>query len=427
MAPSPYCTVLLKQYKPNSSSTVNLKFNALIDTGSTHSYLHKKLLNPDLILEDVNYTVGNITQDNILIIRKRIKCNIIIADGSEITNCTLCVIEDDSADVDGIIGMDLISNNTLKSSELFIQHQSSNLKNLSLQKHQEDDQILNVTTLRKTKNTAYGSVDLKNAALLHPNEQKRVKVTKFNGKELKQVDETLFKNWVVLAAPVEKANDIDHVTLLNKGHSALIIEAGTTILKHAQKMENPENGKRDKILNFLISKAELAPAEKITFKKELQKWKEKRNELVEKVSIDDEITEAVQTAPADMRQELQRILAKFSWFFSRNQSDAGLNQHWAMDLCLKEENTSPVFSRPYKIDASLLKQIEEKLAQMCESGIIEPANSSWNSPLLTVVKKDKSIRIVNNYSAKTKNGSVNTNLKLPRVSAFASTNNFGKN
>ena len=130
MAPSPYCTVLLKQYKANSSSTVNLKFNALIDTGSTHSYLHKKLLNPDLILEDVNYTVGNITQDNILVIRKCIKCNIIIADGSEITNCTLCVIEDDSADVDGIIGMDLISNNTLKSSELYIQQKNQTATSL---------------------------------------------------------------------------------------------------------------------------------------------------------------------------------------------------------------------------------------------------------------------------------------------------------
>ena len=33
---------------------------------------------------------------------------------------------------------------------------------------------------------------------------------------------------------------------------------------------------------------------------------------------------------------------------------------------------------------------------MHKAGKIEPANSSWNSPLLTVVKKDKTIRVVPN-------------------------------
>ena len=35
---------------------------------------------------------------------------------------------------------------------------------------------------------------------------------------------------------------------------------------------------------------------------------------------------------------------------------------------------------------------------MVEDGIIEPCISPWNSPLLAVLKKDKTIRLVNNFS-----------------------------
>jgi hypothetical protein len=121
------------------------------------------------------------------------------------------------------------------------------------------------------------------------------------------VDSTLLRNDIVLAKPVEKANDITAVTLLNRGYASLILNAGTTILC-ACKTENPEKMEIERTLNFLISRNNLLPAEKITFEKEICSWKKTRNELVKAVRIDEEIVAAVQAAPVDKRKELTDIL-----------------------------------------------------------------------------------------------------------------------
>jgi hypothetical protein len=306
MAPSPHCTVTLKQYKGHSTRFVNIKIRALLDTGSTHSYVHRRMLPANIILEPVNFTVGNITKQEVLTVRNVINCNVVIADGDEIANCRISVIDEVDATADGILGMDLISNNSIKTSEIYIEHGTNMLKNLN-QLEKEEVDADTVKTLRKTVNTATGSVNLMNTALLHPNEQLRVKVEKFDGRTRREVDSTLLRNDIVLAKPVEKANDITAVTLLNRGYASLILNAGTTILC-ACKTENPEKMEIERTLNFLISRNNLLPAEKITFEKEICSWKKTRNELVKAVRIDEEIVAAVQAAPVDKRKELTDIL-----------------------------------------------------------------------------------------------------------------------
>jgi len=252
MAPSPHCTVTLKQYKRHSTRFVNIKIRALLDTGSTHSYVHRRMLPANIILEPVNFTVGNITKQEVLTVRNVINCNVVIADGDEIANCRISVIDEVDATADGILGMDLISNNSIKTSEIYIEHGTNMLKNLN-QLEKEEVDADTVKTLRKTVNTATGSVNLMNTALLHPNEQLRVKVEKFDGRTRREMDSTLLRNDIVLTKPVEKANDITAVTMLKRGYASPILNAETTILC-AWITENPEKMEIERTLIFLISR-----------------------------------------------------------------------------------------------------------------------------------------------------------------------------
>ena len=126
------------------------------------------------------------------------------------------------------------------------------LKNLNQLEREEVD-AHTVKTLRKTVNTASGSANLMNTALLHPNEQQREKVEKFDGRTRREMDSTLLRNDIVLAKPVEKANDITAVTMLKRGYASPILNAETTILC-AWITENPEKMEIERTLIFLISR-----------------------------------------------------------------------------------------------------------------------------------------------------------------------------
>ena len=66
---------------------------------------------------------------------------------------------------------------------------------------------------------------------------------------------------------------------------------------------------------------------------------------------------------------------------------------------MKNGDYTPHYSKPYRLSGEIGQKIRARVLEMVEDGILEKTNSSWNSPVLGVVKKDKSIRIVNNFSA----------------------------
>ena len=69
MVSAPHCIVHIKQYT-YVNNYLELTLKMMVDTGSTHSYIHSRKLMPELKLENVHYTVGNITQQNMLTITK---------------------------------------------------------------------------------------------------------------------------------------------------------------------------------------------------------------------------------------------------------------------------------------------------------------------------------------------------------------------
>lgn len=70
-------------------------------------------------------------------------------------------------------------------------------------------------------------------------------------------------------------------------------------------------------------------------------------------------------------------------FFSPNLAQTTLNEH---EIRLKEKQ--PICQCPYRVP-----QLQYEVESMLASGIIEPSNSEWCSPVVIVCKKDDSLRI----------------------------------
>ncbi|XP_036001527.1 alpha-1,3-mannosyl-glycoprotein 2-beta-N-acetylglucosaminyltransferase b isoform X1 [Fundulus heteroclitus] len=90
--------------------------------------------------------------------------------------------------------------------------------------------------------------------------------------------------------------------------------------------------------------------------------------------------------------QLQQIFQKLSSLFSPNPGRTTLIEH---AIRLKEKQ--PIRQRPYRVPQQLVGQLRDEVETMLTSGIIEPSNSEWCSPVVIVCKKDGSLRICNDF------------------------------
>ena len=59
--------------------------------------------------------------------------------------------------------------------------------------------------------------------------------------------------------------------------------------------------------------------------------------------------------------------------------------------------TGPIAKRPYKMDVEELKELKKQLKEQLDKGFIQPSSSSWGAPVMFVMKKDSSKRLVVDY------------------------------
>ena len=51
-------------------------------------------------------------------------------------------------------------------------------------------------------------------------------------------------------------------------------------------------------------------------------------------------------------------------------------------------STTPIYKKPYKMDANQLAELKEQIQELLDKGFIRPSSSPWGAPVIFVPKKD---------------------------------------
>ena len=108
----------------------------------------------------------------------------------------------------------------------------------------------------------------------------------------------------------------------------------------------------------------------------------KGKETFKDVLISEELSDS-------QRSQVQELLEEFSEIFTEVPGDTNLEEH-KIELTSKD----PIRVRQYPLPYAKLEDVDQEVKTMLEHGVIEPALSEYNSPILLVKKKDGSNRFV---------------------------------
>uniref|UniRef100_A0A3P9LR23 Gypsy retrotransposon integrase-like protein 1 n=1 Tax=Oryzias latipes TaxID=8090 RepID=A0A3P9LR23_ORYLA len=134
----------------------------------------------------------------------------------------------------------------------------------------------------------------------------------------------------------------------------------------------------------------------------LKEWKEQVTQPVkatlvvgqpEKEAVNEEVlketlTLGLEHLTREQITQLSQVFQEVSSLFSNNPGRTTLAEH---TIRLKE--AKPVRQQPYRVPQQLIGKLHEEVDAMLSSGVIEPSNSEWCSPVVIVTKKDGSLRI----------------------------------
>ncbi len=104
---------------------------------------------------------------------------------------------------------------------------------------------------------------------------------------------------------------------------------------------------------------------------------------------------------ADQKDKLHQLLREFTDVFQDRPGLTNLTKH-----DIKTGAANPVRLPPYRLPHAYREHIQKELQEMLSSGIIEPSQSGWSSPLVPVKKKDRSLRLCVDYQQATAQPSV---------------------
>ena len=119
----------------------------------------------------------------------------------------------------------------------------------------------------------------------------------------------------------------------------------------------------------------------------------KTQKLLAQNNLSVEIENIISKVPVIYKAVYKKILIANNSTFSRSDNDAGLSRHFLIDIVLKNPNSEPHFSTPYKLDSEIASKLEIKIREMINAGILERSSSAWNSPVLGIKKKNNQIRL----------------------------------
>jgi hypothetical protein len=104
----------------------------------------------------------------------------------------------------------------------------------------------------------------------------------------------------------------------------------------------------------------------------------------------------VQTSKPSIPQDLQRIIDKHSKVFEDIPKGLPPTRNPDHEIRLIPRSVPPNI-RPYKYPYAQNSEIERKVEEMLEAGIIRPSQSSYSAPMVMVLKKDNSWSMCPDY------------------------------
>lgn len=401
----PSTDILLKQFNHESNLTKIRLNNVLIDSGTSDCLVSaESLFSAPLIFNSLSsnlYLSNALNQRSEQVISKSLTCNIkLVHFDIEIVNCTFYVVEGKLA-YDAILGMSVLRRLIIdfRSKEVKIKNVWSN--NLRIQDNSDFIIKCNNLTLPRPH------VICTSESIIGPFEENYVSCNAIECDKFGKNDELrlnsnhiLSQNGLTCWPKFQKSRNL--VKIKNFSENPIFIEKGALLgeVVSVQAEKLVPDSEIQKFCNFLVKVRSLPVEEQKFHAEEVKVWRKRRDHLVQNVSLKGEFDAIIKTLPAQFSEKMRKFFEEFDWNFSRSANDAGLSQHFIVDLILQPgDNQVPSYSRPYKNDPTVSKLIQEKVEEMKSAFIVERCNSAWNSPVLSIRKKSGSIRLVNNYSS----------------------------
>lgn len=97
------------------------------------------------------------------------------------------------------------------------------------------------------------------------------------------------------------------------------------------------------------------------------------------------------------KERLMLLLNSFSDCFSPSISNFPSGESPALEHRIDTASHLPVSASPRRLSFHERKEVKIQVDEMIQSGVIEPSNSPWSSPVVLVKKKDGSIRFCIDY------------------------------
>lgn len=86
--------------------------------------------------------------------------------------------------------------------------------------------------------------------------------------------------------------------------------------------------------------------------------------------------------------ELQEVFSVVPTLFHQKLELTHILQH-----TIHLNNPTPVCQQDYRAPERLVEPLKEEIHMMIDLGVIEPSRSDWSSPMVIVLKKDRSLRV----------------------------------
>ena len=97
----------------------------------------------------------------------------------------------------------------------------------------------------------------------------------------------------------------------------------------------------------------------------------------------------------EQKASFQKMLRDHLPAISTSDDDVGACTN--TPIRIKLYNETPIYQRVRRFSPPITEAIEEQCKELHELGIIEPSISPWSSPIVPVIKPDKSLRLCVDY------------------------------